>query len=250
MTEKKASRNVYVFSKYLNEVCRLYTSTGNQEVFTVKFKSHLKRMIAIIKDSSFGDIEKYRNLNCVNNCLLGHSIRTTLVAMCIAKELRLNESEIIEIGLGAVLHDTGKIFLSRKIMDKPSKLSENEFKIMKKHSEIGFVLFKDQKWLPEKSKKIILNHHERLDGSGYPNHLSDDQIHLFERIVSVSDVFDAMTSKRNYREALSYELAFQEIIRDSFLLLDARIVLILGDIIEKYRRQLALGNQYCFSNSG
>lgn len=234
MTEKKASRDIYIFSKYLNEVYRLYTLSGSQEVFTVKFRTHLKRMIAKLKAASFGDLEKYRNSNCASNCLPGHSIRTALLAMGIAKELGLRESEIIEIGTGALLHDIGKLFLPREILDKPCKLSELEFDVIKTHSEIGFLLLKDQNWLPGKSVQIIHNHHERLDGSGYPNRLSDEQIHLYDRIVGVADVFDAMTSKRNYREALSYEFAFKEIIKEAPLLLDTRIVLILGGIIEKY----------------
>lgn len=236
MTEKKAARDIYIFSNYLNEIYHIYTMSAEQEIFTVKFRMHLKRMIAKLMDTSFGDLEKYRNSNCASNCLPGHSIRTALLAMCIAKELELKKSEITEIGMGALLHDIGKLFLPREILDKPCKLSEIEFDVIKTHSEIGFQLLNEQDWLPGPSVQIVQNHHERLDGSGYPNHLLDDQIHLYERIVGVADVFDAMTSKRNYREALNYEFALQEIKKESPLLLDDRIVFILGNIIERYSR--------------
>ncbi|MDP2843986.1 MAG: HD domain-containing protein [Acetobacterium sp.] len=234
MTEKKASREIYVFSKYLDEVYRLYGLAGNQVIFTMRFRSYLKRLIEKLKDATFDDLQKYRNANCASNCLPGHSIRCALLAMAIAKELSLKETEITEIGVGALLHDIGKLFIPREILDKPCKLSETEFEVIKNHSEIGFQVLKNQKWLPQPCIKIVHNHHERLDGSGYPNQLSGNQIHRYERIVGVADVFDAMTSKRNYREALSYEFAFQEIIKESPQLLDRQIVFVLGNIIKKY----------------
>ena len=235
MTEKKASRDIYIFSQYLNEVYRLSGLSGNQEIFTEQFRTYQKRMIAKLKNASFRDLEKYRNANCASNCLPGHSIRTALLAVNLAKELGLKESEITEVGMGALLHDIGKLFLPREILDKPCKLSEFEFEVIKSHSEIGFQVLRNENWLPRPCIEIVHNHHERLDGSGYPNHLCGDEIHRYERIVGVADVFDAMTSKRNYREALSYELAFQEIKKESPLLLDRQIVFVLGDLIKKYR---------------
>lgn len=242
MTEKKASRDIYVFSQYLNEVYRLYSLADNQEIFTEKFRIYLKRMIAKLEDASFRDLEKYRNANCTSNCLPGHSIRTALLAMGIAKELGLKQTEITEVGVGALLHDIGKLFLPREILDKPCKLSELEFDVIKTHSEIGFQVLRNENWLPEACIEIVHNHHERLDGSGYPNHLFGDEIHRYERIVGVADVFDAMTSKRNYREALSYKLAFEEIKKESPQLLDRQIVLVLGELIKKFsdsKRELA-----------
>lgn len=234
MTEKKAAREIYVFSQYLNEVYQRYYLSGKQEIFTVKFRKYLKRMVAKLMLASFEDLDSYCNPNCASNCLPGHSIRTALLATSMAKELGVGESEIAAIGVGALLHDIGKLFVPREILDKPCKLSDLEFDVIKTHSEIGFQLLKDQSWLPESSIRIVYNHHERLDGSGYPKHLVGDQIHRCERIVGVADVFDAMTSKRNYREALSYELAFEAIIKESPQLLDQQIVFILGDLIKKY----------------
>jgi len=234
MTEKKASRDIYVFSNYLNEVYRLHRLSDSQEVFSVKFRTYVKRMIVKLKGASFEDLEKYRNANCASNCLPGHSIRTALLAIGIAKELGLKETAIVEIGVGALLHDIGKLFIPRGILDKPCKLSESEFDVIRAHSEIGFQVLKEQNWLSGRSVDIVHNHHERLDGSGYPNQLAGDQIHRYERIVGVADVFDAMTSKRNYRKALSYEMAFEEIEKESPQLLDAQIIFVLGKMIEKH----------------
>lgn len=119
MTEKKASRDIYVFSQYLNEVYRLYGLAGNQEIFTEQFRTYQKRMIAKLKNASFRDLEKYRNANCASNCLPGHSIRTALLAVNLAKELGLKESEITEVGMGALLHDIGKLFLPTRFWTNP-----------------------------------------------------------------------------------------------------------------------------------
>lgn len=244
MTEKKASQDIYVFSRYLNDVDQRHRLAGNQEIFTENFKKYLKRMISKLKVTAFRDLEKYRNPNCASNCLPGHSIRTALLAMSLGRELELREEEITEIGLGALLHDIGKLFLPREILDKPCQLSDLEFEVIKTHSEIGYQVLSGQKWLPQTSIDIVHNHHERLDGSGYPNHLAGDEIHLYQRIVGVADVFDAMTSKRNYREALSYELAFREIVKESPRLLDDRIVWLLDGLIKRNKpteRELSTG---------
>lgn len=234
MTEKKASRDIYIFSNYLDEVSHRHRLADCQEVFTTKFRTYLKWMTERLKEASFSDLQKYRNANCSSNCLPGHSIRTALLAMCFAKELGLKEAAIREVGMGALLHDIGKLFIPKAILDKPCKLSEVEFDVIKTHSEIGFQVLQEQKWLPEPCIAIVHNHHERLDGSGYPNQLSGNQIQLYERIVGVADVFDAMTSKRNYRKALGYEMAYQEIKKESPTLLDHHIVLVLGEIIKTH----------------
>ncbi|MBC3889931.1 HD domain-containing protein [Acetobacterium paludosum] len=181
-----------------------------------------------------GDLEKYRNAYCVSNCLPGHSIRTALIAICLAKELDIETSEVYHIGLGGILHDIGKLLIPSKIIDKPCKLSVTEFKVIKEHPSIGFEMLKNQKWLPKDSLKIVQNHHEKIDGSGYPNQLSGIQIPFYGCLVGVADVFDAVTSKRNYRDALSYRDALCIIQKETPNLLDENLVMVLGDTIEKY----------------
>ncbi len=133
-----------------------------------------------------------------------HNYRVTLYAIKLAQKLALNKKDIQKLIKGAFLHDIGKIGISDNILLKNNKLSEDEFSIMKKHVLIGASLVKESSWL-EDSTDIILNHHERFDGSGYPHKIKGLDIPKIARLFTIVDVFDALTSKRPYKEAFSYE---------------------------------------------
>lgn len=234
MTEVKAHKDIYNYSVLLNEVCHLYNDRREETLFSLDFQRRLKWMVVGLMNASFGDLEKYRNAYCVSNCLPGHSIRTALLAICLAKESGIEASEVYRIGLGGMLHDIGKLFIPRKIIDKPCKLSVSEFEVIKEHSLLGFEILKNQNWLPEESLEIVLNHHEKMNGSGYPNQLTAHQIPFYARLVGVADVFDAVTSKRNYRDALGYQEALGIIQKETPNLLDENIVQVLNEMVEKY----------------
>lgn len=236
MTEAKAYRDIYNFSIKLNEVYQLFNDEHEEanEIFSLQFQKYIRFMINSLMKASFLDLEKYRNASCVSNCLPGHSIRTALLSICLAKELAIDEEEIYYIGLGGILHDIGKLFVPSKILHKPCKLSETEFDVVKKHASMGFELLEDVRWLPRESLVIVQSHHEKLDGSGYPNRLVGNQIHFYCRIVGVADVFDAITSKRNYREMVDYKEALKIIKRETPHLLDENIVMGLVDLVESH----------------
>lgn len=233
MTEAKAYRDIYNFSTKLNEVYQLFNDDHEDanEIFSLQFKKYIRFMIKGIMNASFADLGKYRNASCVSNCLPGHSIRTALLSICLARELEIDEDEIYFIGLGGILHDIGKLFIPSKILHKPCKLSPTEFDVIKKHATMGFEMLEDVRWLPRESLMIVQSHHEKLDGSGYPNQLSGNEIHLFARIVGVADVFDAVTSRRNYREMVNYHEALEIIEKEKPHLLDKMVVRALGELI-------------------
>ncbi len=133
-----------------------------------------------------------------------HNYRVTLYAVRLAESIGLKNHEIKKLIVGAFLHDVGKIGISDTILLKHGKLDEHEFGVMQEHVLKGIDLIKGNGWL-EESKDVILYHHERYDGSGYPHGLSAEQIPIAARIFSIVDVFDALTSKRPYKEAFSYE---------------------------------------------
>jgi len=139
----------------------------------------------------------------------GHSERVTDIAIKIARELALNETYIEKIRLAGLLHDIGKIGVREDILNKPGKLTEEEFEHVKTHSKIGEHILrpviKDEEILD-----MVIHHHERYDGKGYPDGLTDDQISLQASILAVADAYDAMTSDRSYRKALSIEEARAE----------------------------------------
>lgn len=137
----------------------------------------------------------------------GHNYRVTYYSIKIAESMNLSKTQIQALVKGAFLHDIGKIAISDTILLKPSKLTEKEFEIMKTHVNHGLDIVKNIKWLQDASV-VIQNHHEKVDGSGYPNGLKKDDIPIEARIFAVADVFDALTSKRPYKEAFSSQKSF------------------------------------------
>lgn len=136
------------------------------------------------------------------NHVYTHSLHVTIYSCQLAIKNGLPTKQIEEIGLGALLHDLGKIFLPPEILNKPGKLNEEEFKHMKAHSELGFDILRNVHEIPLVVAHCALQHHERIDGKGYPRGIKGNQIHPYAKILSVADVFDAVTSHRVYRPAM------------------------------------------------
>lgn len=144
----------------------------------------------------------------------GHSLRVTLYSLVLAKEMNLSDSTLEEIETAGLLHDIGKVGIPQSILCKPGKLTEEEFEIMKTHPEQGEKIVKKIKKLSIISD-WLKTHHERWDGKGYPLGLSGEDIPISARIIALADTYDAMTSTRSYRNALSHEEAIAEIARCS-----------------------------------
>lgn len=140
----------------------------------------------------------------------GHQRRVADLARTIATEMGLSKRAIDGIRLAGSIHDLGKTCVPADILSKPGRLTEHEFGIIKEHPQVGYDILK-QIDFPWPIAKTVLQHHERLDGSGYPAGLAQDEIILEARIVAVSDVFEAMSSHRPYRPALGKETAIEEI---------------------------------------
>ncbi|HXV87425.1 MAG TPA: HD domain-containing phosphohydrolase, partial [Gemmatimonadales bacterium] len=139
----------------------------------------------------------------------GHCERVADYAVAVARELGLGEEDITTIRLGAYLHDVGKVRVPHEILNKPGKLSPEEFAVMRQHTVWGIELLATVEF-PWDIKPMIRWHHEKYDGSGYPDGLQGDEIPLSAQIIGIVDVFDALTTTRAYRPAMSYAAALQE----------------------------------------
>ena len=153
----------------------------------------------------------------------GHQRRVSKLATAIAKEMGLNEEQVEGVHFGSLIHDVGKIAIPAEILSKPGRLSNIEFMLIKTHPEAGYNILKGIDF-PWPVAQMILQHHERLDGSGYPNGLKGDEIILEARILIVADVVEAMSSHRPYRPGLGIEAALSEIERGRDIYFDSRIV--------------------------
>lgn len=139
-----------------------------------------------------------------------HSRRVTQLALRLAERVGFSEQEKRDVYIGALLHDVGKLGIQDKILFKPDKLCEEEYEQIKKHTEIGAALLNHLKG-SQSVMPIILYHHERFDGKGYPEGLAGCQIPLTVRAVSIADAFEAMISDRPYRKPLNLQAALREI---------------------------------------
>jgi putative nucleotidyltransferase with HDIG domain len=153
----------------------------------------------------------------------GHQRRVSELAAAIALEMGLPEEQVNGIHLAAMIHDVGKIHIPAEILSKPGKLNDIEFMLVKTHPQSGYDILKGVKF-PWPIADIILQHHERMDGSGYPQGLKDGEILLESRIMAVADVVEAMSSHRPYRPALGIMAALSEIDRGRRSVYDPEVV--------------------------
>src|ERR1700691_5710082 len=152
-----------------------------------------------------------------------HSTRLAEWALHVAGELGLDRECLADIEVAALLHDIGKIGISDAILNKPAKLTAEEYELMKKHPEYGWAVLRQVPGM-EHASLIILHHHESYDGKGYPGGLKGEEIPIGSRIVSVIDAFDAMVSSRPYRQGLPFEEAERRLLQASGTQFDARVV--------------------------
>jgi putative nucleotidyltransferase with HDIG domain len=153
----------------------------------------------------------------------GHQQWVTRLACAIAKDMGLPEEQIEGIRMAGLIHDIGKINIPAEILTKPGHLSEIQYNMVKIHPQVGCDILREIKF-PWPVAQIVLQHHERMDGSGYPQGLSGDAIILEARILAVADTVEAMSSHRSYRGAHGIERALDEISRNRGTLYDPEVV--------------------------
>ncbi|MFA6432968.1 MAG: HD domain-containing phosphohydrolase [Candidatus Paceibacterota bacterium] len=140
----------------------------------------------------------------------GHEKRVAHLAVAIAEEMGLDQTQIVGLRIAGMIHDIGKVAIPAEILSKPKKLTPLEMSLIQLHPQVGFEILSEIEF-PWPIAQIVLQHHERLDGSGYPKGLKDDEIIPMARILAVADTVEAMTTHRPYRAALGIEAALTEI---------------------------------------
>ena len=140
---------------------------------------------------------------------LNHSNNVAILALKLGEALDLNENDLDLLLLGALFHDVGKTFIPAEILGKKERLNQKEMDTIRTHSQIGYDYMKAYSTLSQPSLDIIIEHHERLDGQGYPNRKIDNEINILSKIVAICDVYDALVSERAYKDVISSVKAVQ-----------------------------------------
>jgi HD-GYP domain-containing protein (c-di-GMP phosphodiesterase class II) len=165
--------------------------------------------IASITEEILEELTSKRNImvnlvdiKSMDNYTYQHSVNVAVLSLVLGIQLQLNKRELYKLCTGALLHDIGKVFIPENILNKEEKLTLEEFEIIKSHSLKGYDYLKGNLDISPLSRVIVLQHHEKVDGTGYPDAKKDDEINKFARIVAIADVYDALTSDRPYRRAM------------------------------------------------
>jgi putative nucleotidyltransferase with HDIG domain len=199
----------------------------------------IRRVSDELRQSYDGTLEALVNaLDARDQETKGHSLRVSSYMMDIARALGVKEgsTDWIDMQRGSLLHDVGKIGVSDTILLKPGKLDDDEWTLMRQHPEIGYGMLREVKFL-QGAAEIILAHHERWDGNGYPRGLKADGIPMGARIFNVVDTFDSMTSDRPYRKAKTTQEAMDEILRFRGSQFDPLVVEAFLDIYETWVKE-------------
>lgn len=169
-----------------------------------------------------------------------HSLNVTIYSLILGRALGLNRQELTELGLGALLHDIGKLHIPYDILMKKGSLSIDEFDLMKEHTTQGFNIMRKIDSMPLLSAHCAYQHHERLDGSGYPRGLRGKEIHIFSRIIMIVDVYDALVTARTYRKAFLPHVAMSMLRSGSGTHFDETVIKLFERNITLYPKGLKL----------
>lgn len=185
----------------------------------------------INNDSVFMNLTGIRD---IDNYTYLHSVDVCIYSIIAGKNMNLPMELLNNLALGAILHDIGKCKVPLEILNKPARLTDSEYEIVKKHSEYGYEILTKTSGLNEEIAKIALNHHEHWNGNGYPRGLKGEEIDLLSRIVAIADVYDALTANRVYRKRFMPHEAAEYIIANSGTQFDPQIVNVFIQSISVY----------------
>jgi putative nucleotidyltransferase with HDIG domain len=171
-------------------------------------------------ESNRNIIDSITQVRSIDEYTYYHSLNVSMLCMIIGKWLRLDEYHVRNLTQVGLLHDIGKTRIPLEILNKPDKLTDAEFEEMKRHSEYGYNIVKNSDDIPPEVAKAILTHHEKEDGSGYPIGLTGDKLNLYSKVITVADIFDAMTANRTYKSKDTPFKVFELMQHGSFGILD------------------------------
>lgn len=193
--------------------------------------SELRQLVDDTIDQILGNRHVMANmidLRAFDDYTYSHSVNVSMLSSLIGATMKMPRNQLADLTLGALLHDIGKVFVDKNLLNKREKLEPIEFEELKRHSQYGYDYLRNNSAVPDSAKTVALTHHEKCDGSGYPCGLAGSNIPVYGRIVCIADIYDALTSDRPYRKALlpsdaleyimgGYGSTFDTVVIDNFM---------------------------------
>ncbi len=223
------------FKHTLESFKSLYTNVRlGKKIVIDEVKDSLEPLVSGILNNN-DILGSLRRIEINDEYTFKHSINVSLLSSMIGKWLGYSPKDLMDLSLASLLHDLGKCKIPTEILNKPSKLNAVEYEAIKEHSALGFQILSESGQLSQDALHGVLSHHERMDGSGYPNGIEGYKIHEYARIIGIADMFDAMTSNRVYKSKISPFLVAEEMLRESYSHIDVNITsLFLNNISQFY----------------
>jgi HD-GYP domain-containing protein (c-di-GMP phosphodiesterase class II) len=184
------------------------STSSNEKKFAKEKQAYFQSIGSIAKDIIEEIISKKNvmislvDIKSMDNYTYQHSVNVAILSLVLGVQLQLTQSELYALCMGALIHDIGKVLIPKGIVLKPGALTDEEFKIIKEHTTKGYDYLRGCLDISATSRIVALQHHEKINGQGYPDNLKDKSINRFARIVAIADVYDALTSDRTYRKAM------------------------------------------------
>lgn len=216
--KQEAIENVHQVYKMFNQVAQTINVRSINQTMAIS-----RKLVNSLKNNAEATIS-IANLKVYDDYTYNHSLGVSILSIAIGLELDLSTQDLYDLAFCALLHDIGKMAVPIEIIAKPSKLTADEFDIVKQHPAKGAEFFLKHDLVNNQIYEGVLTHHEKYDGTGYPNGLSGNDIPLFGRIISVADVYDALTSMRPYRKPSIPSEAIEYIMGSSGTAFDIEIV--------------------------
>ncbi|ERI89426.1 HD domain protein [Clostridiales bacterium oral taxon 876 str. F0540] len=237
----KTIKDTFVsFEKYTLYKSGKSLSAGKESDF-IKERQKYFQSIGDIADNILDEILSQKNvlINVVDiknmdSYTYQHSVNVAVLSLIIGLQLQLNKYELYSLCMGALMHDIGKVFIPKEIILKYDKLTEKEFNIVMEHPQKGYDYLKGSSDISATSRIIALQHHERINGQGYPEGRKGSEINKLAKIVAIADVYDALTSDRPHRRALSPNEALEFIMASGDTLFDYDMVLAFSKAVVPY----------------
>ncbi|NEU30624.1 HD-GYP domain-containing protein [bacterium LRH843] len=209
-----------VIDETVKQVSKYFEEIGEKKkIPIVELRKDVIPMIHTLTDGTHL-LDLFTALQAKDDYTYRHNIAVGALSNLLGRWLRLDHQELLQLTTAALLHDVGKMMIPETILNKPGKLTAEEYEVIKNHTVYGYNILKETNGINHRQALVALQHHERMDGSGYPFGVNKERIDVFSRIVAVADIFHAMTSNRVYRNPSPFYEVLLQMNKDTFGALD------------------------------
>jgi HD-GYP domain-containing protein (c-di-GMP phosphodiesterase class II) len=235
LSDETQQRSIRAIRETFNEFTNIQSNkkTSSYPYIGRKVRDVMKMIIEDLNQNQDAMI-MLMNLHTVDHYLFSHSLNVCVYSTLLGMAHGYNHEQLVTLGLGAMLHDIGKTQISMQVLLKSGNLTEYEYTEMKRHTERGYYLLKDEPNIPLLAAHCAYQHHERINGTGYPRGIKGDEIHEFAKWIGIVDSYDAMTSRRIYRDAMLPHQAVEALYSGSDSLYDTSMLQLFRDKVAIY----------------